>query len=107
MKVNPDIFRGYDLRGLVGKDLSPELAEHLGKAFGTMLKRDGITEAVVARDSRATGPAYSRAIIKGLNWAGIDVVDIGMQLVGTFYWVQYYLKRPGEVYVSASHNPPE
>jgi phosphomannomutase/phosphoglucomutase len=107
MKVNPNIFRGYDLRGLVGTDLSPELAEHLGKAFGTYLKRQGITEVVVGRDSRATSPEYSESVVKGLSWVGMDVVDIGMVLVGTFYWVQHHLKRRGGIYVSASHNPPE
>jgi phosphomannomutase / phosphoglucomutase len=107
MKVNSAIFRGYDLRGLVDVDLSPELAEHLGKAFGTYLKRHDITEAIVGRDCRASSPAYSEALIRGLAWAGVDVIDIGMQLVGTFYWAQHYLKRPGGVYVSASHNPPE
>lgn len=107
MKVNPAIFRGYDLRGLVGDDLSPELAEQLGKVFGTYLKRNGITEAIVGRDCRATSPEYAANVIKGLSWAGIDVIDIGMVLVGTFYWAQHYLKRPGGVYVSASHNPPD
>jgi len=107
MKINPYIFRGYDLRGLVGTDLSPEIAEHLGKAYGTYLRRRGITELVVGRDSRATGPAYSEALIKGLMWTGTDVIDIGMNLVGTFYWSQYHLNRRGGVYVSASHNPPE
>ncbi|MFC1663029.1 phosphomannomutase/phosphoglucomutase [Patescibacteria group bacterium] len=105
MKVNPLIFRGYDLRGLVDEDLSPELAEHLGKAFGTYLKRHDIAKAIVSRDCRATSPAYSEALIKGLSWAGIDVVDIGMNMVGTFYWAQHYLKRPGGVMVTASHNP--
>jgi phosphomannomutase/phosphoglucomutase len=107
MKVNPQIFRGYDLRGLVGKDLTPELALHLGKAYGTYLTRRDITTAVVGRDCRATGPEYSEALIEGLRWAGISVTDIGMQLVGTFYWSQYHLKIPAGVYVSASHNPPE
>jgi phosphomannomutase/phosphoglucomutase len=107
MKVNPAIFRGYDLRGLVGTELSAELAEHLGKAFGTYLKRNGITQTVVGRDSRATSPEYSDALIKGLSWAGVDVIDIGMLLVGMFYWSQFFLKREGGVYVSASHNPPE
>lgn len=107
MKVNPAIFRGYDLRGLVGTDLSPELAEHLGRAFGTYLKRHDITQAVVGRDCRETSPEYAQHLIQGLSWAGIDVIDIGMQLVGTFYWAQHYLQRPGGVYVSASHNPPE
>lgn len=67
MKVNPAIFRAYDLRGLVREDLSPELAEHLGKAFGTYLKRRNIHVAVVARDCRATSPEYSQQIIKGLS----------------------------------------
>jgi phosphomannomutase / phosphoglucomutase len=107
MKVNPNIFRGYDLRGLVDEDLSPEVAEHLGRAFGTYLKRRGITEAVVGRDCRATSPAYSEALIKGFNQVGVQVIDIGMLLVGMFYWSQYHLKRQGGVYVSASHNPPE
>jgi len=107
MKVSPNIFRAYDLRGLVDKELTPELAEHLGKAFGTFLKRQGINEAVVGRDSRETGPTYSQRLIKGLSWAGIDVIDIGMTMVGTFYWSQHFLKRRGGVYVSASHNPPE
>ena len=107
MKVNRSIFRGYDLRGLVGEDLSPEIAEHLGKAFGTYLTRHGITEVVVGRDCRETSPAYSESLIRGLSWAGVDVIDIGMQMIGMFYWSQYYLKRRGGVYVSASHNPPE
>ena len=107
MKVNPAIFRGYDLRGLVDVELSPELAEHLGKAFGTYLNRRNISQAVVGRDSRATSPEYSEALIRGLAWAGIDVIDIGMSLVGMFYWAQYYLKYQGGVFVSASHNPPE
>jgi phosphomannomutase/phosphoglucomutase len=107
MKVNSQIFRGYDLRGLVDKDLSPEIALHLGKAYGTYLTRRDIHSAVVGRDCRATGPSYSENLIKGLRWAGIDVTDIGMQLVGTFYWSQYHLKIPAGVYVSASHNPPE
>lgn len=105
MKINPYIFRGYDVRGEVDKDLTPENVEHIGRAFGTYLKRHGIQKAVVGRDSRLTSPAYSRAIINGLIWDGIDVIDIGMELVGTFYWSQYYLNCRGGVYITASHNP--
>jgi phosphomannomutase/phosphoglucomutase len=107
MKVNPSIFRGYDLRGLVGEDLNPEVAHHLGRAFGTYLTRRGIRQAVVGHDCRETSPAYSTELIRGLNETGVDVVDIGMLLVGMFYWSQYFLNREGGVYVSASHNPPE
>lgn len=105
MKINPYIFRGYDIRGEVDKDLNSEVVEHIGKAFGTYLKRRGIKKIVVSRDSRATSPEYSEAIIRGLSWTGIDIIDIGMELIGTFYWSQYYLNCQGGVYVTSSHNP--
>lgn len=107
MKINPRMFRGYDLRGLVGKDLTPEIVEHIGKAHGTYMKRNSVTEAVVGRDCRATSEEYSQALIRGYSWAGIDTTDIGMNMVGTFYWSQYYLKIKGGAFVTASHNPPE
>ena len=107
MKVNPNIFRGYDLRGIAGKDLTPEIVEHLGRAHGTYLKRHGITKALVGRDSRLTSASYSESLIKGFNWAGLDTVDIGLNLVGTFYWAQYYLNIMGGAFVTASHNPAE
>ncbi|NCO44482.1 hypothetical protein GW888_00175, partial [Candidatus Wolfebacteria bacterium] len=105
MKINPYIFRGYDLRGEVDKDLTPGIVEHLGKIFGTMLKRRGIKNAVISRDSRTTSLEYSQAMIRGLNFAGIDTINIGMELIGAFYWSQYFLNCKGGVYVSASHNP--
>jgi len=105
MKINPYIFRGYDIRGLVDKDINSEIAEHIGRAHGTLLSRSGIKKAIVGHDCRETSPEYAKSIIKGLNWAGVDVIFIGMELVGTFYWSQYYLNCRGGVYVSASHNP--
>lgn len=107
MKVNPNIFRAYDLRGLVGTDLNVEIVEHIGRAHGTYMKRHGITKALVGRDCRATSEEYSDALIKGFSWAGIDTVDIGLNLVGTYYWAQYYLNIKGGAFVTASHNPPE
>ena len=101
------MFRGYDLRGVVNRDLTPEIVEHIGKAYGTYMKRDGITKAVVGRDYRATSEEYSDALIRGFSWAGIDTVDIGLNMVGTFYWSQYYLNIKGGAFVTASHNPPE
>lgn len=92
---------------MVGSDLNAEIAEHIGRAYGTYMKRQGITELVVGRDCRASGPEYSEALIKGLIYSGANVADIGMTLIGTFYWAQYFLKKRGGVFVSASHNPPE
>jgi phosphomannomutase/phosphoglucomutase len=105
MQINPQIFRGYDIRGLVDKDLNEEVVLGLGKAYGTYIKRRGIKKAIVGRDCRTTSPLYAQKITEGLNWAGIDTIDIGMNLVGTFYWSQYFLNCEGGVYVSASHNP--
>jgi len=107
MKINPYIFRGYDLRGEVGKDLNPEIVEHIGKVFGTLLKRRGHKKAVICRDFRATSHEYSQSLIKGINFAGINTIDIGMELIGTFYWSQYFLDIPAGAYITASHNPAE
>jgi len=105
MKINPFMFRGYDLRGVVGEDLNPQIVERIGMAYGTYLRRNGIKEAIVSRDCRETSREYSDFLIKGLNWAGIDTTDIGMNLVGTFYWAQHYLNKKGGGFVTASHNP--
>ncbi len=107
MKVNPNIFRGYDIRGVVDKDLDPVFANNLGKAFGTYLVRRGVGQAIVGHDCRMTSPEYSKEVTKGLIWAGVDVVNIGLNLVGTFYWSQYYFECKGGIYVTASHNPAE
>jgi phosphomannomutase/phosphoglucomutase len=107
VKVNPNIFRGYDLRGLVGQDLSPELAYHLGRAHGSLLAKDGQTKAIVGYDCRQTSPEYAKRAMKGLADSGLAVIDIGRQMVGTFYWSQYHFKVPGGIFVTASHNPPE
>lgn len=107
MQVNPHMFRGYDLRGVVDEDLNPKIVEHLGRAHGTYMKRHGITKAVVGRDCRATSEEYSNALIRGFSWAGIDTTDIGMCLIGTFYWAQYFLNIKGGAFVTASHNPAE
>lgn len=107
MKINPYIFRGYDIRGIVDKDLNSEVVECIAKAYGTFLNQLGIKKAVVGYDCRKTSKQYSQDVIRGLNWAGIDVTYIGMELIGTFYWSQYYLDCKGGVYVSASHNPSE
>jgi phosphomannomutase/phosphoglucomutase len=107
MKINPNIFRAYDLRGIVGTDLNPEIVENIGKAYGTYLKRHDIHRAIVGRDCRATSQEYADALIRGFCWAGVDSVDIGLNLVGTFYWAQYLLNIKGGAFVTASHNPPE
>lgn len=107
MKVNPFIFRGYDIRGLVDIDLNPEIVELIGRAYGAFLLKRKINRAVVGRDCRLSSQPYAEAVIKGLLSAGVDVIDIGLALAGTTYWAQYYFKAKGCVSVSGSHNPVE
>ena len=103
--VNDHIFRGYDLRGVSGVDLSEEIMEYLGRAYATFLYQRRIWEVVVGRDNRLTSEAYSKAFIKGLLDSGIDVVDIGLALAQIVYFAQYPLRFKGAVMITASHNP--
>lgn len=108
MKPIPDhIFRGYDLRGLVGDDLDEERVEALGKGYATWLLQRRIYDCVVGYDCRLTSPAYSKALIKGLTNSGITVFDIGMTLSQICYFAQYYFRTRGMVMITASHNPKE
>jgi len=107
MQINPLIFRGYDIRGVAGTDLSVEIMTHIGKAHGTYLQKRGISKAVVGYDCRVTSVEYSDAFITGLNSVGVDVTNIGLTMVGTFYWSQYFLNIQGGAFITASHNPGE
>lgn len=107
MKINPNIFRGYDIRGEVDKDLDPEIVERIGKAHGTYLKSISVNKAVVGSDSRESSPIYRQAIISGLRSTGIDCIDLGLSLSPIVYWAQYYYKSKGGVMVTGSHNPVE
>ncbi|MGI5841485.1 MAG: phosphomannomutase/phosphoglucomutase [Patescibacteria group bacterium] len=107
MQVNSSIFRGYDVRGIVGQDLSPELLYHFGRAYGTYLQKRNMKNAIVGHDCRATSRQYSDSFIKGLIETGIDVTDIGLTMIGIFYWSQHHLNIPGGAFITASHNPAE
>ncbi len=108
MKKIPDnVFRGYDLRGVVGKELDEENVEILGKAYATWLLNRRVYDCVVGFDSRASSPAFRDAIVKGLTESGITVYDIGITLSQIAYFAQYYFKTRGMVMITASHNPKE
>lgn len=106
MKINPQIFRAYDLRGVVDEDLSPEFYNHLGKAYGTYVSRNNIgKKVIIGRDARATSEEYSRSLSDGILSTGLDVIDIGLTFIGNFYWSQYFLQEKAGIFVTASHNP--
>lgn len=105
--INPTIFREYDLRGVVDVDISASGVVELGKAFGTYLNQQGLPQAIVGWDSRASSPAYRDALTKGLTSTGIDVVDIGQVTTPIFYWARVRYGLEAGVMITASHNPAE
>ncbi len=105
--VNPVIFRGYDLRGLAGSELSEDVMYTLGRAYATYLHQRRIGEATVGRDNRLTGEAYSKAFIQGLNEGGINTYDLGLCLSQIVYFSAYEFKTKGGAMITASHNPKE
>ena len=107
-KQIPDhVFRGYDLRGVVGPDLDEERVEILGRAYATWLLERRIYDCVVGFDSRESSPRFRDAMIKGLTESGITVYDIGITLSQIAYFAQYYFRTRGMVMITASHNPKE
>jgi phosphomannomutase / phosphoglucomutase len=107
MNINPSIFRGYDIRGLVDEDLNPQILNALGKAYGTFLHRRQINECVVGCDVRLTSEEYKKNFIEGLLEMGINVVDFGLALTQIMYFAQYHYLSKGGAMITASHNPKE
>ncbi|MGI6633146.1 MAG: phosphomannomutase/phosphoglucomutase [Bacillota bacterium] len=105
--MNPRIFREYDVRGLVGEDLTLGTVRTLGLAYGTFLKRNNLSRAVVGRDCRLSSYAYSQAFIDALLETGVDVVDVGMVTTPVLYFSRIHYAVEGGVMVTGSHNPPE
>jgi phosphomannomutase/phosphoglucomutase len=106
-RIPSHVFRGYDLRGVVGKELDEENVEILGKAYATWLLQRRVYDCVVGFDSRASSPTFRDAIVKGLTESGITVYDIGVTLSQIAYFAQYYFRTRGMVMITASHNPKE
>lgn len=104
MQVSASIFKAYDIRGLVPSTINEEMAEALGKAFGTVALAEGEKMVAVGRDGRLSGPALSAALMRGLAAAGIDVVDVGMVTTPMLYFAANTLCTSG-IQVTGSHNP--
>lgn len=107
IEVDAGIFRAYDIRGVVGETLSVEVAERIGQAIGTVLQEQGLTDIVVGRDGRLSGPELSAGLIEGLRKAGRNVIDIGMAPTPVAYFAAYHLRTGSSVAVTGSHNPPD
>lgn len=109
--MNPEIFREYDIRGVVGKDYDAAFAYDLGRAFATYLKHHNIKEPLnkvtVGHDARSSSPELYESLIKGLTDSGIGVLKLGLITTPMSYFSTYVLKVGGAVMITGSHNPPE
>ncbi|MEM9304889.1 MAG: phosphomannomutase/phosphoglucomutase [Pseudomonadota bacterium] len=106
-KVSQSMFRAYDIRGVVGKELTAPIATLIGRAIGSEAIARGIDQVIVARDGRLSGPDLSEALVQGLLAAGVDVTDIGAVPTGVLYFATHHLETGSGVMVTGSHNPPD
>ncbi|HEY2256417.1 MAG TPA: phosphomannomutase/phosphoglucomutase [Variovorax sp.] len=104
MQLSASIFKAYDIRGVVPATLDPELAEALGKAFGSAARAAGERSVAVGRDGRLSGPSLAAALIKGLVATGIEVIDVGAVTTPMLYFAAHTLATSG-IQVTGSHNP--
>lgn len=110
MKPPPHIFREYDIRGIVGRDLDPGVAEAVGRAYATAIRRvvtGRAPQVVTGRDNRPSSPELAAALIQGLRAGGVDVLDVGTVPTPLVYWAERTLGADGGLQVTGSHNPPE
>jgi len=105
--INPEVFRAYDIRGIVDRDFDPQWVETLGRACGTWFKGQGWHRAVVGRDCRHSSPEYQRRLARGLASCGLDVLVLDLVPTPIFYFAASTLGYQAGVMVTASHNPPE
>ena len=95
MQVTASNFKAYDIRGVVGKTIDENFAEHLGRAFGTEAVAAGEKAVAVGRDGRLSGPGLAAALIRGLVSTGLDVVDLGAVTTPMLYYVAATRGRRG------------
>jgi phosphomannomutase/phosphoglucomutase len=108
MAIAAGIFRQYDIRGIVGDDLTTEVARALGSAFAAFIAERGFAGAVVVgRDNRPSGAELRDALVDGLTTAGVDVIDIGVVPTPLNYWALHHLPVIGGIQITGSHNPSE
>jgi len=105
--MNENIFREYDIRGVVDKDLTDETVYDLARAIGTFLRAHGASYASVGRDARESSPRFRDIIIRGLNETGCDVLDVGMVPTPVLYYTLFTQGVDSGVMITGSHNPPD
>lgn len=105
MQINPEIFRSYDIRGIVGEEINGDVAEKLGKSFGSYIQKLNEKEVIIGSDNRNSSDELRERTIKGLISTGINVIDIGMATTPMVYYARKMLNIGPAIQITASHNP--
>jgi len=105
--LNPQIFRKYDIRGIVDEDLTHNVVKNIGLAFGTYLRREDLKKVVVGGDCRLSSDRFRRIIGESLANTGCEVIDIGTVPTPVLYFAIERLDSDGGIMITGSHNPPE
>ncbi|MCX8074988.1 MAG: phosphomannomutase/phosphoglucomutase [Clostridia bacterium] len=105
--INPNIYRGYDIRAIYGQDLNEDVAYTVGLGFGSYVQKKGYKECVIGHDNRASSDSLSDALISGITSTGVDVKFIGLVTTPMYYYAQKSLKIDPGIMITASHNPKE
>ncbi len=105
--ISHDIFKAYDIRGIVDKTLTVDVVYAIGQALGSEATRQNQKTIAVARDGRLSGPKLLQALVDGILSTGIDVVNVGQAPTPVLYYATYHLKTACGVMLTGSHNPPD
>lgn len=105
--IAPEIFKAYDIRGIIDRSLTPETARLIGQALGSEARAAGLTTIAIGRDGRLSGPTLAAALAEGIISTGTDAVDIGCVPTPVTYFAAYHLGTHSCVSVTGSHNPPD
>ncbi|MBI5917879.1 MAG: phosphomannomutase/phosphoglucomutase [Nitrosomonadales bacterium] len=102
-----EIFKVYDIRGIVGQSLTAEVVKAVGHALGSEASARGQHTIVIGRDGRLSGPEFALALARGIQNSGINVIDIGQVATPMAYFAAYQLKTGCAAMITGSHNPPD
>src|SRR5258707_1049172 len=107
MNLPPEIFKAYDIRGVVGKSLTPAVVQAIGQALGSLALERGRDTIAIGRDGRLSGPELIAALSPGIRAAGAHVIDLGMVATPMTYFAAHELGTQCSVMITGSHNPPD
>jgi phosphomannomutase / phosphoglucomutase len=107
MQLPAEIFKAYDIRGIVGKTLTPEICYAVGQSLGSLSLERSADTIAVGRDGRLSGPSLSQALRDGIASTGCSAIDLGLVPTPVSYFAGHYLKTGSCVSVTGSHNPPD